>query len=305
MRNLEMTHRQITEALSLSQEFFAGEGEDPKELIIEPMAYLAEKLAALPGYMGFLGVGHPFYAINQETYEVLPVPSINTYHEQQKARVEESAAQHGDYWPCANCQVVNKLPNLTDQCNPCELVGFKPRDLFRVLPDMDALAVFQGTSEELEEKIQTILLDEGWIRFNTDIKGAFDNTVGVLSSESTGRLPIDFHILTFQQVQEAFQQFAEDPLGKQIGIMSRAWRAKWKDQPVDISYSFIFSMTTIGSADESLEELLQSTRQIVSKKATTTELVNMVDRSRRCGPILADVGLRSLLQQRITDWNSE
>lgn len=305
MRDLEMTHGQLNEALSLSQDFFAGNGEDPKELIVEPMTYLAEKLATLPGYMGFLGVGHPFYAVDQKTDKVLPVPSINAYHEEQKARVEESAAQHGDYWPCANCQVVNKLPNLTDQCNPCELVSFKPRDLFRVLPDMDALAVFQGTSEELEGKVQEVLLSEGWVRFNTDIKGAFDNTVSVLSGNATGRLPIDFHILTFQQLEEAFQKFATDPLGPQIGTMSRAWRARWKDQPVDISYSFIFSMTTIGLQDDNLEDLLTSTRRAVIENATTDELTGMVERSRRCGPILGSLSLRDLMYQRIERWSDQ
>ena len=305
MRDLEMTHRQISDALALSQEFFAMQGENPKEVVIEPMVHLTEELSILPGYMGFLGVGHPFYAIDPESSEILPVPSIDAYHEEQKLKVNESAAKHGDHWPCAECQVVNKLPNLTDQCVPCELVSFKPRDLFRVLPDMDALVIFQGTSVELEEKVESILFDKGWKRFNTDIKGTFDNTINALRSEPGCRLPIDFHILTLEQLQEAFREFADDPLGKQVGTMSRAWRAKWKDQPVDLSYSFVFSMTPIGIIDKRLDELLRSTRQAVTEKATADELMSMVDRSRRCGPILGDLSLRSLLKQRIASWDSE
>lgn len=70
---------------------------------------------------------------------------------------------------------------------------------------MDAIVVFDATSEELEEKIQTTLLDEGWIRFNTDIKGAFDNAVKALLGDGS-RLPIDFHVVTFNQVEEAFRK---------------------------------------------------------------------------------------------------
>lgn len=120
MHQREMTHSQIDAALQLSQGFFALEGEDPKRLIIEPLIHLSEKLSDLPGYGGLLGVGHPFYALNPESGEVAAVPSIDTYHQQQRQRVAESAVKYGDYWPCADCQVVNKLPNLTDQCNPAD-----------------------------------------------------------------------------------------------------------------------------------------------------------------------------------------
>lgn len=86
--------------------------------------------------------------------------------------------------------------------------------------------------------------------------------------------------------------------------MSRAWRAQWKDQPVDMSYSFVFSMTAIGVGDK-LKSLLYETRKIVLEQATSAELVEMVERSRRCGPIIGDLGLRTLLHNRIDGWGSQ
>src|SRR5258708_5095693 len=108
--HLQMTHAELLDGIDRSAEFIALRGLSPQELIAEPLGDLAERLESVDDYRGLLGVGYPFYALDEGS--TVRVPSVDEYLDDTKDKIAKSARTHGESWPCAECQIVNSLPNL-------------------------------------------------------------------------------------------------------------------------------------------------------------------------------------------------
>src|SRR6476660_4165886 len=150
-----MTHSQLALGIEATGKFF-HEGDAWASEIIGEIAGISESLSELPGYRGSLGLGYPFYAMRSSKMHpnkrsVVDVPAVQDHIESAQELVEQSREFGGEVWPCATCQEECGLPDLKSQCKPCEKVLFKPRDLFKALPDIDVVTVFDGPNPEIEQ----------------------------------------------------------------------------------------------------------------------------------------------------------
>lgn len=76
-------------------------------------------------------------------------------------RREGRIVLESDLLPCPDCIATNDFSNLRDACGPCELTPFKPRDVLRVLNDVDMQVVTDEDPEEISAYIRELIHEAG------------------------------------------------------------------------------------------------------------------------------------------------
>src|SRR5258706_5292443 len=138
--NVNLSHEELQGMVDLTKDFYKGSQEVGNYLFKESHK-VSDDLSKIPGVVGTIGLGYPFYAINTEGKDPVHVPEISNFLETTRELVDEDMRYNPEGWKCPGCQLENKLPDLKTLCKPCDLVKLKPRDVFKALPDLDVIVI--------------------------------------------------------------------------------------------------------------------------------------------------------------------
>ena len=185
--------------------------------------------------------------------------------------VEQDAARGYGAWVCGACQIDVELPDLKTKCKPCKQVDFKPRDAFKVLPDVDYWVIVDpvnGDTTEAERMIEERTAAVGFYTSDKDIVGGIRKTVEVMDAFHEGsvpstRLPIDLHVITKEQLMGQLAIIPDAIVtGSEVPITARSLHVKWEDTdvPYDLKKDFVFSFTPGDIQDPELAETIDATR---------------------------------------------
>lgn len=236
------------------------------------------------------------------------VPAITEFIDTGKAKITESARVFGPTWPCIDCHRTNNLPDLKTACRPCEKTLFKPRDLFKSLPDIDVVLVFAGATSATETAVEAHLNASGLIQSDNDIQGAYNRTMGAISAvadQPAQKLPVDAHIWDMQKFEAACAQLQAEPQQGMVPITSRSLHARWEDHRMNFWFDFVFSLTEVGDMDPTLQETVVQTRRTLVQKLGATGLLEIIPQvSRRGKTILADRSLYNAMRARLESWQN-
>jgi len=210
-----------------------------------------------------LGWGYPFYAKNKEGF--FKVDEINNFITGGIQNISQKNVKTKN-WICPGCQTKNKLTDLISVCKNCSLVGeeIKPRKILATIPDLDMLLILKDVNEAILEKVKNILHFTGYKQSDISIKDSFRNTKKVLedlknNKESTSKLPVDLHVLTYTQFIDIISQITK---GEKSRIKCPALHMIWEKHDLQIWFDFVFSMQEIDVTPELREVLLKSRKEL-------------------------------------------
>lgn len=271
-----------------------------------------EAVRSVPGYKGVFGTGYPFYALRPDggTYDV---PEITRYTRSFISEVQKDAQRNYGAWICGACQVETDLPDLKTYCKPCKQVDFKPRDIFKALPDLDFWVIVDPETETLdrtEEIIRDRVEAAGFYASDSNVSQAVDSTLYVMRTLQRGhmpsaRLPLDLHVVTKQEIlaciNEAPRALAQ---GETIPISPRSLHVRWEDtdEPYDFLKDFLFSLTAQDWQDEDLWRSLRDARHS-AKSLVGDDIVQAVaERAPKEARQLESPEIQQCLRNRIAEW---
>lgn len=298
-----VTHRDLSLGIEATRQFFnTGEsGAIPQ--IVDEIKDVQVSLADLPGFQGCFGLGYPFYVMTPDEAAPQSVGAINEHLAEAQSKLEESEKLVGSVWPCIGCQETRGLPDLKTECKPCTEVVFKPRDLFKALPDIDIVTVFTDTDTQTEEAVQQVLEDLHLIQSDNDIRGAFTRTLGAMQGNQESKLPVDAHIWGLEDVYDSCQRLIDHPSDTSNSISGRSLHARWEQHDICFWFDFIFSLTEVGTLSPDLESVVQQTRSSVARSLGEEAIVTLVETTFPRGrAILYDEHMAKTLRDKIKSW---
>lgn len=140
------SHKNLTDILDTAIKFTADESLVKGEYFSYQFNQFHEAVKDIPGVIGVFGTGYPFYAY-QDDGSIADIPEIQRYQRSFQSAIERDRLRAYGGWLCGACELACDLPDLKKYCKPCDSVDFKPRDIFKALPDLDYWVVVEDAPE--------------------------------------------------------------------------------------------------------------------------------------------------------------
>jgi predicted nucleotidyltransferase len=292
---------------ALTELFYNGSQETSDYIQVE-LKEISKRLQSILGanFQMSLGVGYPFYAIDEKG-EVKNVTEIKRYMKSANGHLAQMDDAH---WPCNVCQKVNNLPNLKSVCGTCSKTVVKPRDIFKMMPDLDIFIIVEKNDDNIENAVFGDLKAFGYSPSDIDIETSVKDATEVLSSVNFGKktekkLPIDVHLITLKQLIKLRDKVITGNFTIKDEVESRSLRMGWEDYNLPLLFDLIFSATEILNKDEHSKAslLIKQIRSSLKDQMGEDGLIKMIIAgSERAANILKDEELLSILKDRIAKW---
>ena len=199
------------------------------------------------------GIGYPFYLGKRgRPRQVTEIESLIDAGIEQIAEVGREDFD----WLCPNCQKKESLPDLKTLCKKCQETPLKPRDVLKLLPDLDIVIVLAlgQNIQEAERAIQEALSKKGWQPSDVDIALSIRNIAAILAGNTKRgtprpKLPLDIHLMT----EDAFRQGIEETSKGNLDFKSscRSWRIGWQDDQIPLPLDLVFSLEELWAPPDS------------------------------------------------------
>lgn len=245
------------------------------------------------GYRGSFGTGYPFYAIDSDFKEDLPVIKEQIrYNEELRTTILNAKLKK---WPCESCLPVNGpyMEDLKQICIPCPRLEkeLKPRKVINRLPDIDMWMVCEDTKIEEAKKELKETFDQ--LEMHTsDVNHiqTFKEFKEIITDLEDGKMPIkmlplDVHVVKYSELSNLLDQVPFTILNSSnlgevpyLPILPDSLRKKWQkdDEAYNFTLDFLYSMTDF-NFEEILKQRLDYTRNLVARQLTEEKSIEMLD----------------------------
>lgn len=304
----------------ISTEFEKNNSDLKRRYLIHNIDLYNQIVAMVDGNRGSFGTGYPFYSLNRNLKGKLPI--INEQIRYNDELISHVDASNHTIWPCLNClsQNSSSMPDLKSICKPCPHIDkeLKPRKIINRLPDIDMWMVCKDGYIDVTKDELTMLFHQYNI-YPSDINPIQTiNDMATIVEElekdimPTKLLPLDSHIIGYstissliEQVPIVLKQASEEGKVPYLPIRPLSYRKVW--QYDDEAYNFIydyFSAFTEFNFEDSLQQTLNETRNIVANNYSFEELYNFLiasaqDANKRRFKTLE---LKNRFRERIESW---
>ncbi len=305
----KISHRLIDELLQLTAQASVAPAREVVDYMLREANQAAEALRQTPGVVAVLGTGHPFYAIDVSG-EPIEVAEIGDFLAMTRAKVQADAQRNHDKWPCTSCEIHRPKPDLKQLCKPCDLVQFRPRDLFKALPDLDLFVVVGEHSGETEARVEARMRSLGYQQSDISIAEGIRRSREVVGALVAGhvpreKLPIDIHLVSKEDFLAGMRRIVDG--GKDVLIHERALRMGWGDELMNLAFDLTFSMTEIGMYDlQFKQEFRHARRAIANAYSNPSEvLLDMARHSPRAERLVRLEPVARALIGRVASWRED
>ena len=245
------------------------------------------------GYRGSFGTGYPFYAIDHDFKEDLPVIKEQIrYNEALRTTILNAKLKK---WPCESCLPVNGpyMEDLKQICIPCPRLEkeLKPRKVINRLPDIDMWMVCEDTKvEEAKKELKETFDQLGMHTSDVNPIQTFKEFKEIITDLEDGKMPIkmlplDVHVVKYSELSNLLDQVPftilnSNNLGEvpYLPILPDSLRKKWQkdDEAYNFTLDFLYSMTDF-NFEEILKQRLDYTRNLVARQLTEEKSMEMLD----------------------------
>lgn len=245
------------------------------------------------GYRGSFGTGYPFYAIDSDFKEDLPVIKEQIrYNEELRTTILNAKLKK---WPCESCLPVNGpyMEDLKQICIPCPRLEkeLKPRKVINRLPDIDMWMVCEDTKvEEAKKELKETFDQLGMHTSDVNPIQTFKEFKEIIIDLEDGKMPIkmlplDVHVVKYSELSNLLDQIPFTILNSSnlgevpyLPILPDSLRKKWQkdDEAYNFTLDFLYSMTDF-NFEEILKQRLDYTRNIVARQLTEEKSMEMLD----------------------------
>lgn len=245
------------------------------------------------GYRGSFGTGYPFYAIDSDFKEDLPVIKEQIrYNEELRTTILNAKLKK---WPCESCLPVNGpyMEDLKQICIPCPRLEkeLKPRKVINRLPDIDMWMVCEDTKvEEAKKELKETFDQLGMHTSDVNPIQTFKEFKEIITDLEDGKMPIkmlplDVHVVKYSELSNLLDQVPFTILNSSnlgevpyLPILPDSLRKKWQkdDEAYNFTLDFLYSMTDF-NFEEILKQRLDYTRNLVARQLTEEKSMEMLD----------------------------
>ncbi len=245
------------------------------------------------GYRGSFGTGYPFYAIDSDFKEDLPVIKEQIrYNEELRTTILNAKLKK---WPCESCLPVNGpyMEDLKQICIPCPRLEkeLKPRKVINRLPDIDMWMVCEDTKvEEAKKELKETFDQLGMHTSDVNPIQTFKEFKEIITDLEDGKMPIkmlplDVHVVKYSELSNLLDQVPFTILNSSnlgevpyLPILPDSLRKKWQkdDEAYNFTLNFLYSMTDF-NFEEILKQRLDYTRNLVARQLTEEKSMEMLD----------------------------
>ena len=292
-------HPELLDVLDKTRRFY----NDPKsiEFLKSQFESLAHLFRFKDYYVGILGVGYPFYNLNQEGFGELD--EFEKFISETEIKIQEDAEENPDGFACKLCQRVNNLPDLKTFCEECEISKIKPRDIFKVLPDLDVFLVTEEVTPTIEEDVESVCHKANFLQSDNDIHETIVRIQQTYSSfEGEGKeipFPVDLHLVAKEQLLIGLEQIRNGDIGYELPVRSM-W-SKWMVTGIPLFFDFVFSLTEDDSPNQEVHDSIEKTWAYIRAMYTFEELLSKTrDTSPRADRLLREEHFIENLRSRYT-----
>ncbi len=272
----------VVEAANLFEQI---NSKNKKDYLSENIKIFNKIAKTIPGYMGFFGLGYPFYALNNSDNMPIIEEQIRYNNELLKYNCRD--------WYCEYClqNNCNKMPNLKIICKRCKNMddNLKPRKILTRVTDMDYWFIVK---DEYKENAKIELINS---LKNNNIHTSDINPIKTINDyceivndiknniKPKKYLPVDIHIITYStlckciiNVKTTIDQFVSNNKIPYMPICTEALRKKWQfdEEACDFVHDYIYSFTEF-DFDDNLTELLNKSRKELINSYSVEELYDI------------------------------
>lgn len=248
------------------------------------------------------GLGYPFYFKHHEGQ----IPEeFERFDSEILDKITQEEIVHKKGWRCPKCQTINGLTDLKSSCKECHLVKFKPRDIFKLLPDLDILLVVVESSDSTEKDIENTLIGNGFRQSDKDIAGAIKQSSEVLDNynhpEGSTNFPIDIHVCSRAELEQAMVAISNGEYSRALPCRS-LW-GEWTDSKIPFFFDFVFSFWRLGVTTPEIKEMITTCRRGIKAKLKFNKLLSELKQSSpRASRLLESAIVVSQLRDRYEKW---
>lgn len=271
-------------------------------------------MSAKDGVIGTFGTGYPFYA-RKDDGGVHAIEEVSRFVESIRQDLNNDRARQFGRWPCHLCDMANDLPDFKKFCKPCDDVDFKPRDLFKALPDLDYWIVVDDMDEAsidaLQQTSTDALREAGFYTSDSNIDKAVNKTMNAVQPDAAGRynprfmLPVDTHMVTKSTLIDCLEATPDAITSSAfVPIAPFSLRKDWggTDNGYDFIKDFLFSFTENSFKDSELTNKLVEARQAAYAVVHSNPADYVAARASKEKRQLETAGVRDCLEKRISSW---
>lgn len=308
------SHKALTDVLNTAIKFTGDESRIKGEYFDYQFDRFYEAVKDIPGVLGVFGTGYPFYAY-QEDGSIADIPEMRRYQDSFRSAISRDRLRSYGGWLCGACELACDLPDLKKYCKPCDSVDFKPRDIFKALPDLDYWVVVDDPVSDEAQHQQELDIQEraraaAFVPSDSNIIQTIATTKYAMETVLRGYrpgavLPADMHVITKSALLACIKATPDAiRYGGTVGIAPRSLHKTWEDtdEPYDFIKDFLFSLTPHTLNDDELSEALVSARREVYTLVAADPVRAVADRAEKEKRQLEAPDVEKCLRRRISSW---
>ncbi|MDK2899236.1 MAG: hypothetical protein PWQ10_423 [Patescibacteria group bacterium] len=256
---------------------------------------------------GGFGVGFPFHSLDQSG-KLITNPEFSRYIDEFSKKIETSRSLGCTAWNCFSCQVnENYTP---DNCKGCDQVYVKPRDVMKVMPDIDVFLIADEITPDLLRRIQYISKEYGFQQSDINAYETLCRTHQAFENIEDGRgnvnLPGDMHIISMEDYIYAMDLLSNGVIDIDIDVYSL--HHQWVlNNKIDFAFDFMFSSTFNDNVcDSGIKELADAIKSDLANKYSENDILDIVrSKSKRAEVLLSYKPSLDIFIERVRSWSRQ
>jgi len=270
-----ISHERLEKLFESNRKFFGS----PKavDFLLDNYNNFKKLFTEKPYFLGLAGLGYPFY--NIEYLGTESILEFEDYGYKQGLKLFQDKNLNPEGFICAKCQTINSLPDFKKYCGDCKLSTLKPRDIFKLLPDIDSLLVVPKLDDLVKLDIEETVKISGFNQSDVDIldairrsEGAFDQFE--MKSEEAFSFPVDLHVVEKQELIRALKDLQA---GNEKAVLNtRALWSDWVESDLPFLLDFTFSLTFTNIKDKEIENEIERTWGYIKSKYSLKEFLDKI-----------------------------
>ena len=258
----------------------------------------------IDGVVGGFGVGFPFHSLTKSG-EVIANPEFSRYSDSFLEKISIEKRLGHTAWICARCHDDEFYK--PDFCEECEQTIIKPRDVMKVMPDVDMFVILNDISSNTLDDIQVISKDYSFHQSDhsaLETLNRIDETFECIEQDiPTSHLPTDLHVLTKDDFIYAMNEIGNGNMKPDIDIYSMYY--SWKlNKKISFGFDFVFSGTFNEDVCEpDIIEYVNIARKKLVQNFSQQEILDMIKNINHRADVLLEYGpTREAFLEKIRSW---
>lgn len=209
----------------------------------------ADKFIESEHARGAVGLGYPFYILSTSLPEYFQINEYERFLNETTSRLKEASGRENDLgWVCPSCQEQGSFSDLKELCKPCGHTLFKPREIFKAVPDVDIVLVADNRDSDTLDGVAHRAADLRLNVSDASIRQAVNGFVeGFRAEDPSQYMMVDLHVVSQNDLQRSFEAVLEGDFHAEIPKASYRGNGNWDhSEALPIGWDYLMSFTPLG-----------------------------------------------------------